>query len=361
MKALFEQFQKMFTADTTGEGESNKLVVVLREIEFSLMVYAIICGVYSLMAGLYTVAGCFFITLIAYFLLIHASYRIRTRVQLAWFNLVAIVGMVFGVYSLGAEIHLQHHLIVLVVVDFFAEYGHYKRKAIVSTILCGIYIMLHTVTFATTPRIPIPEHNYAVYQIINSLFMFINMGIVSYIYSKDSQSLEGKLLEYNNKLKKQASTDALTGLCNRRTALEFIESLIKEHSNNGFCVCMCDIDFFKKVNDSYGHDIGDKVLNGVATAMVDGFPKDCLTSRWGGEEFLVVFPHMNGDDAKMLLDIMRSKIKALEFSAGEKKFGITVTYGLAEYGFDYDADKLVKQADEKLYMGKQNGRDQVVF
>ena len=124
---------------------------------------------------------------------------------------------------------------------------------------------------------------------------------------------------------------------------------------------MCDIDFFKRVNDSYGHDIGDKVLAGVAQTLVDNVTEDCLVSRWGGEEFLIVFPHMNGDEAKAILDTIRSRVKKIEFDTGTKVFGITVTYGLAEYGFDGDAEAVVKEADNKLYIGKDNGRDQIVF
>ena len=124
---------------------------------------------------------------------------------------------------------------------------------------------------------------------------------------------------------------------------------------------MCDIDFFKKVNDSYGHDIGDKVLAGVAQALVENVTEDCLVSRWGGEEFLIVFPDMNGDEARAMLDKIRSRIKKIVFETGSSNFSITVTYGLAEYGFDGDAEAVVKEADGKLYLGKENGRDQIVF
>lgn len=361
MKKFLETIYNLFSEDTTGEGESIKLVVVLRELEFALVVYGIINVIASIIYGMYSSAGSFGVVILAFSILLHLSYKVKSNYHLVLFNLVSVVGITAGVFAMGTDTHMQNHLIVLMVIDFFAHYGYYKRKAIISLVICAVYLYLHVSPLALTGCVPVPEQNYMAYKVINGIFVFINMGIVSYVYSKNSQVLDGKLVEYNNKLKKQASTDALTGLCNRRTAVEFINSLIEERSASGFCVCMCDIDFFKKVNDSYGHDIGDNVLNGVATTMVEGFPKDCLTARWGGEEFLVIFPHMNGDDAKMLLDIMRSKIKALEFTAGEKKFGITVTYGLAEYGFDDDAEKIVKQADEKLYMGKQNGRDQVVY
>lgn len=360
MKDFIQNLQLIFRKDTTGEGESNKLVVVLRVMEAVLLIYSAVNCAFAFANSLYTLSLVYFSVFIVYFVFLHLSYRIRTHFQLLFVNIFAVVSILIGVRLLGIHTFMQNLLLVLVILDFFAEYGRYKRKAMLAAIMCGIFIYVNTQE-ENPMSIPLTAHHVMGLQVINIIFVFLLIGIISYIYSRDSQSLEGKLVEYNKQLKKQASTDALTGLCNRRTAIEFINEQIKEHSEIGFCACMCDIDFFKVVNDSYGHDIGDKVLRGVADAMVNGFPQSCLISRWGGEEFLVVFPRMNGDDAKMLLDIMRTKIKSLEFSAGEKKFGVTVTYGLAEYGFDYDADKLVKEADEKLYMGKQNGRDQVVF
>lgn len=360
MKNFFDTLQNIFRKDTTGEGESNKLLFVLRILEALLMVYSLINVIYAWCQNLCTAAGGFFVTFAIYFVFLHMSYRVKTRTQLILINIFAVVSIVVGVLVMGDNTYMQNLMLVLVALDFFAEYGHYKKKAVMSAVLCMIFLYLQQVS-SSSLRIPIDDSIIGGFQVVNLIFTFIALSVICYIYSRDSQHLEGKLLEYNKQLKKQASTDALTGLCNRRTAIEFIEELIKEPSQSGFCACMCDIDFFKVVNDSYGHDIGDKVLRGVAEAMIKGFPPSCLISRWGGEEFLVVFPRMNGDDAKMLLDIMRNKIKALEFTAGEKKFGITVTYGLAEYGFDSDADKLVKQADEMLYIGKQNGRDQVVF
>ena len=196
---------------------------------------------------------------------------------------------------------------------------------------------------------------------MNILTSFWCVATVCYIYSRDSQHLEGKLIEYNKILRQQASTDTLTGLSNRRSANEFIEKLIKRNDEKGFCVCMCDIDFFKKVNDSYGHDVGDKVLAGVAQALVENTSDDCLVSRWGGEEFLIIFPNMNGDEAKLMLDKIRARINMIEFDTGSKTFNIPITYGLAEYGYDGSTENVVKEADDKLYIGKENGRDQIVF
>ena len=168
-------------------------------------------------------------------------------------------------------------------------------------------------------------------------------------------------MKYNDRLVREANTDQLTGLYNRRRGQEFIEEIKDSSFLGSVSIVMGDIDFFKKVNDSYGHDIGDKVLAGVAQALVENVSEECLVSRWGGEEFLIIFPSMNGDEAKVILDTIRSRIKKIVFDTGSKTFSITITYGLAEYGFNGDAEAVVKEADDKLYIGKENGRDQIVF
>ena len=168
-------------------------------------------------------------------------------------------------------------------------------------------------------------------------------------------------MKYNDKLKQQASTDQLTGLKNRRSALDFIESLNKAEVTEGVSLAMCDIDFFKKVNDTYGHDAGDEVLKFVANKMVEESGETAFVSRWGGEEFLIIFPDCNGDHAFIILEKLRKTLKNSVIKVDEAEIKITMTFGLAEYSFNEDVDSVIKEADEKLYMGKQNGRNQVVY
>ena len=198
-------------------------------------------------------------------------------------------------------------------------------------------------------------------QIINTLAIFWCISVIVYVFSKDSQALEGKLIDYNNQLLGQANTDALTGLYNRRKAMEYLEKLLVPSNHEFTSICICDIDFFKKVNDNYGHDVGDTVLQGIAKTMKTTLNKISFIARWGGEEFLLVFPSCNGDEALCHLEELKSNIKSLQFHVGEKTFSVAMTFGLTEYDFHSDIDSALKEADEKLYMGKENGRDQIVF
>ena len=143
--------------------------------------------------------------------------------------------------------------------------------------------------------------------------------------------------------------------------MQYLEQTLIPGNTSFTSICICDIDFFKKVNDNYGHDVGDIVLQNLADIMTTTLDKNILAARWGGEEFLLVFAGYNGDEAYNKLETLRGNIKSLEFKAKEKTFSITMTFGLAEYDFSSDIDTIIKEADEKLYMGKENGRDQIVF
>ena len=192
------------------------------------------------------------------------------------------------------------------------------------------------------------------------------MSIIAFIFSRDSQELESKLVDYNAQLEKQANTDMLTGLYNRRKALEYLESLTAKKKPQGkdylgFSLCICDIDFFKKVNDNYGHDAGDKVLKGIAGIFREEMKEKTFAARWGGEEFLLLFPGCNGDNAYMELEKIRRKIKEMKVKTEKEDIGVTMTFGLTEYDFNSDLDLAIKEADKKLYLGKEQGRDRIIY
>ena len=125
------------------------------------------------------------------------------------------------------------------------------------------------------------EITYA-FQIINTLAIFWSISLIAYIFSTDTQAMEGKLIEYNKQLKLQASIDPLTGLNNRRSTMDFLNRLLKS-SPNQISFCLCDIDFFKRVNDTYGHDVGDVVLKKIAETFRTELPNRSFISRWAAK------------------------------------------------------------------------------
>lgn len=347
--------------DTGEANESPKLIVVIRILLLSMLFYIVINSIIYI-SILNNIGFVFLLaSLLMFALIFRMTYHRKTSAVVYALNLSMAAWIIGNILYLGWDTGVQHFIIVLLVLTFFSSYSNYGAKAVYVAVLCCFRICLFFLCRSRDPIILLTDSMTNLLQTINTIAIFWCLSMISYIFSKDSQTLESKLVEYNNILEDQANTDALTGLYNRRKAMQYLDELLTPSNKDFTSICICDIDFFKKVNDNYGHDMGDIVLQNISDVMITTLDKKNLVSRWGGEEFLLVFPACNGDDAFLLLEQLRDNIKSLKFNADGKPFSITMTFGLAEYDFHSDIDTIIKEADEKLYMGKENGRDQIVF
>ena len=168
-------------------------------------------------------------------------------------------------------------------------------------------------------------------------------------------------LSMQNSLRHLIEQDALTGLYNRRSANRRMIHVVSkaEQKQQPFAICIGDIDFFKKVNDTYGHDAGDEVLKAVADTLKEHMLTCGFVARWGGEEFLLVFDHMDAEKAGKSLNDLLNKIRKLKISYADQVITVTMTFGVVN-GDHSDISKLLKDADDKLYYGKENGRNRVI-
>ncbi|MEH6649855.1 MAG: diguanylate cyclase [Motiliproteus sp.] len=169
-----------------------------------------------------------------------------------------------------------------------------------------------------------------------------------------------RLLEQHQKLELLATRDALTGLPNRRFLWDQAKRLIASAQRHRFslAVIMLDIDHFKRVNDSYGHDVGDRVLISLAN-LIGGVARETdLTCRLGGEEFAIVFSHTSDQQATVIAERIREQVKLLSFDTEQDSFGITVSVGVSTLVDNLDI--ALKSADEALYVAKNSGRDRVI-
>ena len=156
--------------------------------------------------------------------------------------------------------------------------------------------------------------------------------------------------------------DTLTEIYNRRYATNFLQKVLEkaEVSGQPFAVCIGDIDFFKQVNDTYGHDMGDIVLKEVATLLKNSMIGNGMAARFGGEEFLMIFDKIGKQEGAAILQETLEKLRQIEFTCEDQKFSVTMTFGIVDGNVELGQDALLKLADEKLYDGKQNGRNRVV-
>ena len=164
-------------------------------------------------------------------------------------------------------------------------------------------------------------------------------------------------------LRDMITTDPLTGLYNRRASRNYLEKWIDKctrKQEDQITVAIGDIDFFKKINDTYGHDCGDTVLVKISEIFRQSIGENGIVSRWGGEEFLLVFERPAEEAAEQLNSILE-KIRGMDFTYGDKQFHVTLTFGLNGAIVGNTFDDIIKVADECLYEGKKNGRDRIVM
>ncbi|PJE54383.1 transporter substrate-binding domain-containing diguanylate cyclase [Marinomonas sp. BSi20584] len=165
--------------------------------------------------------------------------------------------------------------------------------------------------------------------------------------------------EKNKELNRLALTDNLTTLFNRRKLEELIQAEIDKgyHVDNSFCLSILDIDHFKEVNDKYGHQRGDSVLVEIASVLKDSLRITDYVGRYGGEEFIIIFPESSIEDVKLIIERVRLKIAQYDFEGIEHK---TASFGLTAFKAGDTIEAVVKRADNALYEAKESGRNRVV-
>ncbi len=158
-----------------------------------------------------------------------------------------------------------------------------------------------------------------------------------------------------------ATLDALTNLNNRRQFETRLgqEISITKRQNNPLCAMMVDIDFFKKVNDTYGHAAGDEVLRTVAAIIKEQLRESDIPARYGGEEFAVLLPFTKIEEAQIVGERLRKAVEAHPVRVDNVDIAVTISMGLAEYNREETGEELFERADKALYEAKKNGRNQV--
>ncbi|WP_420415220.1 GGDEF domain-containing protein [Roseibium sp.] len=189
-----------------------------------------------------------------------------------------------------------------------------------------------------------------------------------------NRKLESQLLESKKHIENLQSSleairyesliDELTTLNNRKHFDNSLEKVIRnsEESRRGFCLLMTDIDHFKKFNDTYGHQTGDQVLRLVALSVKQNIKSQDIACRYGGEEFAIILPHTELDQAAEIAEKIRAAVMAKELvkrSTGENLGRVTISAGVAAFGQNDTAHSIIARADEAMYAAKNAGRNLV--
>lgn len=215
---------------------------------------------------------------------------------------------------------------------------------ILSCTLSALYTVRHGSVY-TIPGIP------------SYVFLGINIVTVCLFLFYFSRKMVILVTESEDKLDYQANHDALTGLVNRYYMRSILIKAAEEEPEQNW-IAMIDIDKFKSINDLYGHAAGDIILKKLSEIMKE-VCADCEVSRWGGEEFLIF--GKSSVVSERVIEKLRAEVEAAETMVGINTVKFTITSGVAVHKAGQKMDRWIITADDKLYSGKENGRNKVVF
>lgn len=168
-----------------------------------------------------------------------------------------------------------------------------------------------------------------------------------------------RIITLQRELIKQTETDFLTGALNRRAFIEIVEEKRQElDASDPLAICLLDVDRFKSVNDSFGHDVGDEVLKAIPSIASEEAP---IVARLGGEEFALAFPVLDQRQASSWCDVIRKSISAHQFMSALGPFKVTCSIGVSQWQFGEPISQALKRADVALMQAKAGGRDRVVL
>lgn len=224
----------------------------------------------------------------------------------------------------------------------------------------AVFVVLYVIFTKREPIYELTPDTRLLLVIFSSFVMIFSTIFYNTIYIYANEREIVNLEEKNKQLSVDAHEDVLTTLLNRRGFLPLIEPMIKVTSSEEFCVAFIDIDDFKVINDSYGHEAGDEVLRHITTLMRKEM-HDCDICRWGGEEIVILMKGYDMETAKERLEALRKSIETIPTAFFNKQIFVTITIGLEKYSKKYKTpEEIIKAADKRMYYGKQHGKNMLI-
>jgi diguanylate cyclase (GGDEF)-like protein len=298
-------------------------------------------------------------------------FRRRGRTDSRWFEYlttqyfaIAAASMVFDIGILG--ISTGGILTVGPMVGFILFRRAPVLAATVTSVTC-IVVLAYASALGWVPYAPMASLTLPGWQLATPFWVFTHylffvpvMGVGLML----AVQIFGRWREREAQFRALSLTDALTGVHNRRSILALLDREVARTFRLGppLAVVILDLDHFKKINDTYGHPTGDRVLQEAARALTASLRKSDAVGRYGGEEFLLLLPDTSMEGAVVLAERCRQQVAALEISADNgERFRISASFGLASNEKDYClyGETLVKVADGALYRAKESGRNRV--
>ncbi len=291
-----------------------------------------------------------------------AKTAIKTPVWIVLIYFEIVVHAVMCNFMLDWSYGFALYSLMVVPISYYLAYMHPKIKnanffctvlAVINLfimVLPGLFTERYTKEFDSDISNFVSSFNFVICALVITIF--------SAIYIYEIRGMVSDLSAKNDELNFLANYDPLTKLRNRHHIADVFKDY--EKGTKPFCVILGDIDDFKRINDTYSHDCGDKVLVTVSETIIRHVDDKGVICRWGGEEILIILSGKN-EECFELMENIRLEIQNSRMSFGIKQINITMTFGFTDYSEAMSIEKLVSIADKRLYEGKRNGKNQIVY
>ncbi|MFZ5969280.1 MAG: GGDEF domain-containing protein [Bacillota bacterium] len=297
-------------------------------------------------------------------LFVRAVYFMESQEQIEpslWITLVDGVFLAFFLYIARDYFSILTSLFYIYIL-FLSILFHHRHPMIYSSFAAACYILL---VILQNPK--------ALFSlaVITHILLFYLLGYILSSVMNEIHRLEiyieymyKELKEKNFQLGEMASKDFLTGLYNHKTFYIYYREQLHQSTlhQTPFSLALLDIDNFKKVNDTYGHLAGDKILKGVSALIQDSIRKTDIAARYGGEEFAIIFPNTSPKDGEEICERIRKVIENHDFDIDTQTIRITISGGLAGGTFtapNCKQNKFLEFVDQLLYKAKSHGKNQI--
>ena len=233
-----------------------------------------------------------------------------------------------------------------------------KMMYIFSAVEAILFFCLKIYTMYHAPVFHMNSQMQDIFSMINYASCFIVVVGGSALSKVSAENTKKQLTKKMRLLQRQAEHDPLTHLGTRSYLMKQFQNVQKK--GMPFSVVMCDIDNFKRINDTYGHNCGDCILKGIAGILQKNTPENAIVTRWGGEEFLILLEDCDITKAGPLMERIRENVSDTRFVYKEQVLHVTMTFGISTSMEHTELNRLIESADDRLYVGKKNGKNCVV-
>lgn len=293
------------------------------------------------------------ISILLYAVMVGLTSRIPKRLLFLLASVEVILHAVLATHYVGWDSGFHYYLLILIPMAAFLSEFRVMERSLYVVLLTVISGMLAFRYIGQATVVQLDSQTLVLLHTGNIAAAFVGLAMASLHYSGAVHEAEAVVLQAREKLELLASTDPLTGLLNRRSMEPLLQRLLDTRRRTA--VLLVDIDHFKAFNDEFGHQLGDQVLEIVGATLRDNLRNEDAAARWGGEEFLMVFPDRTREDAIRIADRLRNAIAGCWKGCPGRSISATIGIALTEP--DDTTLSVINRADRALLEGKRSGRN----